>query len=88
MLYVPLDVVLFVSPVTFVHMPPEYHWSWMVAPEIPVPDVVLSVPLIDKGSFTATVVGLATAESCVAGRPTVTVTTLLVALTMLGGKPA
>ena len=53
----------------------------MTAPEIGVPDVSLSVPLIVKFVLTGVISGAATAESCVV--PTVftsTLTTLLVAL--------
>jgi hypothetical protein len=48
MLYAPVDVVVFVFPVTFVHVPLTFFWSWMVAPAMGVPSVVFSVPLMVK----------------------------------------
>ena len=51
----------------------------MVAPEIPVPDVVLSVPLIVKFWLVTTEVRLVAAVSCVPIVATVTFTTGLVA---------
>ena len=45
MRYAPVDVVLFVFPMTFVHVPLTFFWHWMVAPATAVPSVVLSVPL-------------------------------------------
>ncbi len=81
MLYAPVDVVVFVFPVTFCHVPLTFFWSCMVAPAIG-PDVALSVPLIVKGVLAATVVTLAAAVSVVGIRPTVTVTTGLVAAPM------
>ena len=80
MLYAPGDVVMFLSPVTFVHVPLTFFWSWIVARAIGVPPVVaLSVPLIVKFWLTGTEVRLAAAESCV-GALTWTCTTGLVAL--------
>ena len=53
MLYAPVDVVVFAFPVTFVHAPLTFFWSWMVAPAIAVPSVVLRVPFKMKGLLMA-----------------------------------
>ena len=65
MRYAPVTVVVLIFPATFVHVPLTFFWSWMVAFAIPTPDVVLSVPLIVKGTLTTTVVRLVAAVSCV-----------------------
>jgi hypothetical protein len=55
MRYAPVVAVVLVCPLTFIHVPLTFFWSWMVAPAMAVPSVVLSVPLIVKGLLMATV---------------------------------
>ncbi len=51
MLYAPVEVVVSLFPVTSVHAPPlTFCWSYMVAPAMGVPSVVLSVPLMERVS--------------------------------------
>ena len=65
MLYVPVDVVLFVFPVTFVHVPLTSRLELDDGVCDPGAVVVLRVPLIVKGCIDRNCGGFVPAESCV-----------------------
>ena len=81
MLYAPVDVVVFVFPVTSVHAPLMFFWSFIVAPATGVPSVVLRVPLTVKFCFVSADAGAAmvSAVAILVTLVTLTARTLLVA---------